>query len=144
MSDGSEGLAGEHLNGFRFEPRKPPAPPTLDEVNAFLKAAEKLKQRILCAPDAFERIDRLVRDEGYGAVFKAIPCVWLEPGQVVVMQSEADDEAYSQGAGMRVLDEITERWRRQAEADERCRRYELDLLSYRAAEGAPSWLITGL
>lgn len=117
----------DYLNGFRFEPRNPPAPLTLAEINAFLESAEKSKRRFLCAPDAFERIDRLVRNEGYGAAFKVLPCVWLEPGQVVVMQSEADDEADMRRAVERTEAEITEGLRRQADEYARRLRYELEL-----------------
>lgn len=100
---------------------------TLDDIRALLESAEKSKRRILCAPDAFARIDRLVRDEGYGAVFKVMPCAWLEPGQVLVMQSEADDEADLQQAVERTEAEITEDWRRQAEEYAQRLRYELEL-----------------
>lgn len=116
-----------YLNSFRFEPRDPPATLALDEINALLESAEKLKRRIPCAPAAFERIDRLVRDEGYGALFKVIPCVWLEPGQAVVMQSEADDEADLQRAVERTEAEIADSWRRQAEEYAQRLRYELEL-----------------
>ena len=100
---------------------------TLDDIRALLESVEKSKRRILCAPDVFERIDRLVRDEGYGAVFKVIPCTWLEPGQVLVAQSEADDEADLQQAVERTEVEITEGWRRQAEEYAQRLRYELEL-----------------
>lgn len=100
---------------------------TLDDIRALLNSAEKSKRRILCAPDAFERIDRLVRDEGYGATFKVLPCAWLEPGQVVVMQSEADDEADLQRAVERTEAETAESWRRQADEYAQRLRYELEL-----------------
>lgn len=134
----------EYLNGFRFEPRDLPPPLTLNEVNAFV---EKLKRRIVCAPDALERIDRLVRDEGYGAVFRVIPCVWLEPGQVIVMQSEADDEADLRRAVERTKAEITGGWRRQAEECAQRLRYELELRQNWAGSsvGRPwTHIVTGL
>lgn len=112
---------------FVPEPCDPPAPLTPAEINAFLESAEKSKRRVLCAPDTFERIDRLVRDEGYGAVFKVIECSWLEPGQVVMMQSEADDAADLQRAVEQIDAEITEGWRRQAEEYAQRLRYELEL-----------------
>lgn len=138
----------DYLCGFRFEPCDPPPPLTLAEIHALLESVEKSKRRILCAPDAFERIDRLVRDEGYGAAFKVIPCAWLKPGQVVVTQSETDDEADLQRAVERTEAEIAEGWRRQADEYARRLRYELELRQSWAVGSSVdrSWthLITGL
>lgn len=103
------------FDDFTFELREaePQQPFTMAEIANLLHAAEKAKRRIICHPDAHERIDALVRNEGYGASLKVIPCAWLEPGQALMMQSEADEEAELREVLDRMAAEQVEKARRE-------------------------------
>lgn len=140
------------LDGFRFELRDTQPPATPEQIHALLKAAEKAKKRIICHPDAFERIDDLVRREGYGACFKVISCAWLvDPGQMVILQSETDEEADLRAVLDRMATEYAEKAQRDCEEwleDERrkAKLREYMMPGYLVAQ-PPSWnpgIITGI
>jgi hypothetical protein len=133
-----------YLNGFYFEPAAPPPPLTTDEINALLARIEAGKKRIACASDVYERVRDAVYGAGYGICFKVMECSWMDDGQVVVMPSEAEWEAETQAAGLRMMDEMItrcEQERRDAAAVDSYRRW------YGAAVYQPppfSPIITGI
>jgi hypothetical protein len=116
---------GDYVNGFRFEPAALPPPMTLAEIHAMLGRIEANKKRIACATDVFEQVRDAVYGAGYGIYFKVVECSWLEDGQVVLMPSEAEEQAGLQRSGHTALNEIVERWvREQRAADEFRHRYD--------------------
>ncbi len=91
---------------------------TADETAALMAAIERAKKRILCHPDAFERIDRVVRDGGYGHAYKVIALpLLIDPDQVIVMWSEAEQEANMQQLAMQSMREMIDEGVRQAVAE---------------------------
>ena len=113
----------DFLNGFRFELREPPPPMTLADVVDLMKQIEAGKQRIACASDVFEQVRDTVYGAGYGLYFKVLECRWMDDGQVVLMPSEAEEQANMQCAGRQVMDEILERWARAQRAADEFRRW---------------------
>lgn len=63
------------------------APLTIAEVYAVL---ERHKQRLVCAPDVYERAQAAVREAQLESVYQVLENRWLEDGQVVLMASEAE------------------------------------------------------
>ena len=120
------------FDGLEFELREPEPqqPGALADIAELLQVAEKAKKRILCHPDAYERINALVRNEGYGAYFKVIPCAWLEPGQVLMMRSEADEDAELKSVLDRLATEQAEKWRRDCETWQENERRKAEMLAY--------------
>jgi len=118
MTDGSG-----FLSGFRFEPAASPSPMTLDEIGALLGRIEAGKKRIACATDVFEQIRDTVYGRGYGIYFKVLECSWLEGGQVVLMLSEAEEQAGLERVGRQTLDKLLERWAREQRMVDEFRRW---------------------
>jgi hypothetical protein len=93
-------------------------PLTFADITALLQQIEAGKQRILCAPDVFERVRDAVYSAGYGAYFKVLENQLLDDGQVVVAQSESEQEAEMQVSGQRMMDELVAEWERERRAAE--------------------------
>lgn len=79
-------------------------PLTSADITALLKQIEAGKQRILCAPDVFEQVRDAVYGGGLGLYYTVLKHPYLEDGQVLLMQSEAEQQADLERIGREMMD----------------------------------------
>ncbi len=71
--------------------QQPPA--TLAEISALLESFEANKKRLIVPTDRVAEFEAAVRGAGLGHAVTVVGHAWLEPGQVFLMQSEAEFDA---------------------------------------------------
>jgi hypothetical protein len=77
---------------------------TLADIAALMEQIEAGKQRILCAPDIFEQVRDAVYGGGLGLYYTVLEHPYLKNGQVLMMQSEAQQQADLERIGREMMD----------------------------------------
>jgi len=73
---------------------------------ALLQQIEANKKRILCAPDMFEQVRDAVYGGGLGLYYTVLEHPYLEDGQVLMMQSEAEQQADLERVGHETINSM--------------------------------------
>lgn len=81
-------------------------PLTLADVTTLLEQIEAGKQRVLCASDMFEQVRDAVYGGGFGLYYTVLEHPYLQNGQVVMMQSEAEQQADLERAGREMMNSM--------------------------------------
>jgi hypothetical protein len=89
--------------GFGYTERPPL---TSAYVATLLQQIEADKQRILCVPDMFEQVQAAVYGGGLGLYYTVLEHRYLRDGQVLVMQSEAEQQADLERVGYELMNSM--------------------------------------
>lgn len=83
------------------------------------------KKRLVCQPEAYERIRALVADQAYGEYYIITTSEAVPPGTAIMLPSDAEFDAYMQRLGEQLLDGLAEKLRQSMAEDQE--RIEADL-----------------
>jgi len=89
--------------GFGYAERPPL---TSADLAALMRRIEANKQRILCAPDMSEKVRAAVYDGGLGLYYTVLEHPYLRDGQVLLMQSEAEQQADLERVGRELMNSM--------------------------------------
>jgi len=81
-------------------------PLTSADVAALMQQIEAGKKRILCAPEMFERVRDAVYGGGLGLYYTVLEHPYLKDGQVLMMQSEAEQQADLERIGREMMNSM--------------------------------------